>query len=150
MPTQRCDLPLRISALLAADRSFNLALPEARQLAELNRLFARVAPPGLTRACRVVALQGQTVLIYCSYGAAAARLRSQATTLAQALSTSARQITAIKVKVRADWPAPDKPAKPGMSEAALAAWHSLEQSLPPGELKGAVKRLLQHQRSASP
>lgn len=147
---QRGALPQRLSALLAADRTLNMALPEARQLAELNRLFARAAPPGLRHACRVMALRGQTVLVYCSYGAAAARLRSQARTLAQALSTPTRQISALKIKVRADWPLPEKPAKPGMSEAALTAWHSLEQALPPGELKAAVQRLLWHQRRGQP
>lgn len=136
----------RVRGVLAADRALALLLPEARRLAELNRLLARVAPSGLTRACRVAAVTGETALIYCGYGAAAARLRSQAESLARALSTEGRTVSAIKVKVRADWAVPDRQAKQGMGEAALAAWHALDGALPPGDLKDAVQRLLRHQQ----
>mgnify|MGYP005835450813 FL=1 len=136
----------RVRGVLAEDRSLALLLPEARRLAELNRLFARVAPSGLARACRVAALTGETALVYCGYGAAAARIRSQAETLARALSAEGRTVSGIKVKVRADWAVTDRPAKQGMGKAALAAWHALDDALPPGDLKDAVERLLRHQR----
>lgn len=138
----------RIGGVLAEDRSLALMLPEARRLAELNRLFARVAPSGLGRACRVAAVTGQTVLVYCGHGAAASRLRSQAQTLLRALSAEGRTLSEIKVKVRADWAVPERPAKQGMGEAAIAAWHALDAALPPGELKDAVTRLLRRQRAA--
>lgn len=148
-PQHHASTPLqRVHSVLARDRTLALLLPEARRLAELNRLFAKVAPPGLARACRVAAVTGETVLIYCSYGAAAARVRSQAKTLARALSTAGRTVRAIKVKVRADWVLPDKPAKQGMGKSALEAWHALDEALPPGDLKDAVKRLIEHQLGA--
>jgi hypothetical protein len=131
---------------LAEDRALALLLPEARRLVELNRLFARVAPPGLAHACRVAALRGETALIHCGHGAAAARLRSQAKTLARALSAEGRAVTEIEVKVRADWAVPERPAKQGMGQPALAAWQALDGRLPPGGLKAAVQRLLRHQR----
>lgn len=138
----------RVRGVLAEDRSLALLLPEARRLAELNRLFARAAPPGLAHACRVAALTGETALIHCGYGAAAARVRSQAETLARALSSGGRTVSAIKVKVRADWAAPERPVKQGMGDTALAAWHALDRALPPGELRDAVERLLRHQGAA--
>ena len=148
--TPRRSSPLqRVRGVLAEDRSLALLLPEARRLAELNRLFARVAPAGLARACRVAAVTGETALVYCGNGAAAARVRSQARTLARALSAEGRAVSEIKVKVRADWAAPDRPAKQGMGESALSAWRALDGSLPPGGLKEAVQRLLQHQRMAA-
>ncbi len=134
-----------VRGVLAGDRSLALLLPEARRLAELNRLFATVAPSGLARACRVAAVTGETALVYCGYGAAAARVRSQAKTLARALSAEGRTVSEIKVKVRADWAVPDRPPKQGMGKAAIAAWHALDGSLPPGDLKDAVARLLRHQ-----
>lgn len=142
-------LPLqRVRGVLAEDRALALLLPEARRLAELNRLFAGAAPPGLAHACRVAAVTGETALIYCGYGAAAARLRSQAESLARALSTEERKVSAIKVKVRADWAAPERSVKQAMGEAALAAWLALDRALPPGDLRDAVERLLRHQRAA--
>ena len=137
----------RLRALLADDRALALLLPEARRLAELNRLFARVAPAGLARACRLVGLTGETALIYCGHGVAAARVRSQAKTLARALSVEGRVVREIQVKVRADWAAPDRPVKRGMDDNALAAWQALERTLPPGGLKEAVAQLLRHQGS---
>jgi hypothetical protein len=131
---------------LAEDRSLALLLPEARRLAELNRLFAKAAPSGLARACRVAAVTAETALVYCGYGAAAARVRSQAKTLARALSVDGRKVSEIRVKVRADWAVPERPAKQGMGKAALAAWLALDGALPPGDLKDAVQRLLRHQR----
>ncbi len=148
MPRQPLSSPLRpVRGLLAEDRSLALLLPEARRLAELNRLFARITPPGLAEACRVAAVTGETALIYCGHGAAAARVRSQAKTLAHALSAAGRTVSAIKVRVRADWAAPDRPAKQGMGRSALEAWLALSRALPPGGLREAVERLLRHQRS---
>lgn len=136
----------RLGRLLASERSLAVLLPQARRLAELNRLFARAVPAGVARVCRVAALQGDSVVVYCAHGAAAARLRSQARSLAEALSASGEAVHEVKVKVRADWVMPDRPAKPGMTTAALTAWSDLAASLPAGDLKTAVARLLRHQR----
>jgi len=139
----------RLRALLAEDRALALLLPEARRLAELNRLFAKAAPAGLARACRVASLTGEVVLIYCGHGAAAARVRSQAKTLARALSVAGRVVREIQVKVRADWAVPDRPVKRGMDAKALVAWQALDRTLPPGGLKEAVAQLLRHQASGA-
>ncbi|MCS6785880.1 MAG: DUF721 domain-containing protein [Thiobacillaceae bacterium] len=136
----------RLRTLLAAERPLALLLPQARRLTELQRRLERCVPPGVARACRVVAVHGDTVSIHCRYGAAAARLRSQAQTLAEALGTPADPVRQVKVRVRADWDLRDRAQKAGMDAAALAAWDGLARRLPAGELRQAVERLLAHHR----
>lgn len=136
----------RLRGLLASERALAVALPQARRLADLNRVFARAVPPGVARACRLVALQGDTAVFHCANGAAAARLRSQTRSLAAALSAVGDPVRVVMVKVRADWAAPERPVKVGMAPAALDAWAKLQASLPEGALKNAVTRLLRHQR----
>lgn len=141
------SLPLqRLRSLLAGERSLAVLLPQARRIHALNRVFARAVPPGVARVCRLVALQGDTAVVYCAHGAAAARLRSQTRSLAEALSAAGEPVHVVMVKVRADWAAPERPTKAGMAPAALAAWSELEAALPAGDLKRAVARLLRHQR----
>ncbi len=136
----------RLHGLIAGEPALAVLLPEARRLAELNRRFMAAVPAALARTCRVACLEGETVVIHCGHGAAAARVRSQAATLAHALSDEGRRVGDIRVRVRADWALPERPAKAGMGEAALAAWQALRQELPAGELRAAVERLLRHHR----
>lgn len=136
----------RVHGLLADDQQFAVALPEARRLAELNRRFARLIPSGLAQACRVVALHGDTALVYCSHGAAAARLRSQSSSVACGLATPAVPVAGVKIKVRADWVTAPRQAKAGIGDAGLQAWRSLAEELPDNGLRSAVLRLLGHHR----
>jgi len=141
------SLPLkRLRNLLAGERPFAVLLPQARRISELNRVFTRAVPPGVARVCRLVALQGDTAVVFCAHGSAAARLRSQTRSIAAALSTTGEPVRVIMVKVRVDWSAPEHPQKAGMAPAALEAWAELQASLPEGALKNAVARLLRHQR----
>ena len=132
--------------LLADAPALAVLLPEARRLAELNRLFIRRVPAGLARACRVVGLEGGNAVVHCSHGAAASRLRSQAGTVAAALAASDLEIAGLKVKVRADWATAERREKPGLGAGALKAGRELDAALPEGELKIAVRRLLHHHR----
>ncbi len=144
------SLPLqRLRSLLAGERALAVVLPQARRLAELNRILSRSVPPGVARVCRLVALQGDTAVVFCAHGTAAARLRSQARSVAAALSATGDPVRTIQVKVRADWAMPEPPVKRGMAPTAIEAWADLQASLPEGALKDAVVRLLQHQRSDS-
>lgn len=141
------SLPLqRLRSLLAGERPLAVLLPQARRINALNRAFARAVPPGVARVCRLVALQGDTAVVFCAHGAAAARLRSQVRSLAAALSAAGEPVRVIMVKVRADWAAPERAEKAGMAPAALEAWAELQAALPEGALKNAVARLLRHQR----
>jgi hypothetical protein len=132
----------RVRGILRNDPTLAVALPEAERLSELNRRFAGVVPAAVARACRVAAIQGETALVYCANGAAASRVRSQATGVGKALTRAEAPVLAVKVKVRADWTLPEKHEKAGMGPAALAAFRDLDEHLPEGDLKAAVDALL--------
>ena len=113
---------LRVRGLLAAQGQFAVALPEAERMARLSRQFASVVPAAVARACSVAAIQGDTALLYCSNGAAASRVRAQAKSIARALSQSDTPVSALRVKVRADWAKPEKAEKqdlPKLSQQLL-------------------------------
>ena len=133
---------LRVRAILRSDPTLAVALPEAERLRELNRRFAAVVPAAVARACRVAAIQGETALVYCANGAAASRVRSQATGVGRSLTRPDAPVLAVKVKVRADWTLPEKHEKAGLGPAALAAFSDLDKELPEGDLKAAVDALL--------
>lgn len=133
--------------LLQADRTLAIALPEAEQLAGLNRRLAAQLPQAIARACRVAGLQGETAVVFCANGTAASRVRAQSRSIAATLSTARSPVGAIRVKVRADWALPEPREKHDLSDAALTAFGSLEQSLPEGGLRDAVLALLERRRS---
>jgi hypothetical protein len=136
-----------LRGLLAAERQFAVALPEAECMASLNRQLAGVVPAAVARVCSVAALQGETALVFCGNGAAASRVRAQAKGVARALSRPDAPVTGVRVKVRADWALPERPEKRDMSAAGLKAFRELDASLPEGGLKAAVERLLAHHKS---
>lgn len=136
----------RLRNLLRDTPNLAVALPEAERLRELNRRFAGVVPAAVARSCRVVAIQGDAAVIYCGSGAAASRVRSQATGVGRALTRPEAPVLAVKVKVRADWALPEKKEKAGLGMAALRAFRELDQSLPEGDLKEAVDALLKRRR----
>lgn len=136
----------RLRGLIQDDRTLAVLIPEAERLARLDRHLATMLPTALARRCRAMALDGETLVVHCDNGAAAARLRSQATGLAKALATPKQPIAGLKVKVRADWNVAEKPEKPGLGANALAALGAFEASLPEGGLRGALRRMLEHQR----
>lgn len=133
---------VRVSGLLQADRGLAVALPEAERLAALQRRFAGVVPKAVALACRVAAIQGDAALVFCANGAAASRVRAQARGVARALAQVDTPVATVKVKVRADWSLPERPEKHDLPAAALGAFRELEDTLPDGELKDAVERLL--------
>lgn len=138
---------MRVRGLLAAERQFAVALPEAERMAGLNRLFAGVVPAAVARACVVAAIQGETAVIFCANGAAASRVRAQAKGVARALSRGDASVAGLRVKVRADWSVPERPEKQDMATAGVEAFRELDATLPEGGLKAAVERLLAHRRS---
>ncbi len=137
---------ISLRKLLRDNPVLEVALPEAERLRELNRRLAEVVPAAVARACRVVAISGDTALLHCANGAAASRVRSQAGGVGRALSRPEAPVLAVKVKVRADWTVPEKREKFGLGNAALAAFRNLDEHLPEGDLKAAVDALLAKRR----
>lgn len=137
---------VRVRGLLQAERQFAVALPEAERLFGLDRRFAEVVPAAVARACHVAAVQGDIALIYCGNGAAASRVRAQAKGVASVLSRPDAPISSVKVKIRADWNVPTPPEKHDIPAAGINAFKTLETSLPDGDLKTALERLLSRRR----
>jgi len=137
---------IRLHGLLAAERQFAVALPEAERMTSLNRRFAGVVPPAVARACSVAAVQGEIAVVFCGNGAAASRVRAQARGVAQALSRPDAPVSTVRVKVRADWAMPERPEKQDMPTSAVRAFRDLDTVLPEGDLKAAVERLLAHRQ----
>ena len=138
--------PLRLRSLLEGSPSLAALLPEAERLREFNRRLERAVGPQIARNCKVAALQGDTVVVYCGSGAAAARVRAQSVSVLRALALPGQTLADLKIKVRADWAAPVRADKPGMGREALAAWEALETQVHDDALKAAVTRLIRHQR----
>jgi hypothetical protein len=136
----------RIRKLIGQDRGLAVLLPEAERLRDLNLRLARALPAAVTRACRVVAVVNGEARIFCDSGAAASRLRSQATTAARALSSDTCPVDRLKVRVEASWSRTERPEKRGLGRGALNAWDDLDRTLPESELKSAVESLLRHHR----
>ncbi|MDD4882683.1 MAG: DciA family protein [Gallionellaceae bacterium] len=136
----------RIRVLIGQERGLAVLLPEARRLRALNDRLVTVLPRAVAQACQVVAVANGEALVLCGNGSAASRLRSQANSVARALSSEAQTVDRIKVRVQADWARPDRPAKTGLGRGALTAWDELEHKLPDGDLKSAIDRLLDHHR----
>ena len=138
--------PLRLRSLLKDSTSLAALLPEAERLRALDRDLARAVGPQIARACRVATVQDGAVIVYCSNGAAAARLRAQSASVLRALAAPGQVLAELKIKIRADWAESPRPEKPGMDRKAVAAWEALEAQVHDDALKAAVARLIRHQR----
>jgi hypothetical protein len=136
----------RVRVLIGQDRQLAVLLPEARRLKDLNDRLARVLPRAVARACQVVAVVDGEAMVLCGNGSATSRLRSQANSVARALSSDSQPVDRIKARVEANWARPERPEKAGLGRGALAAWDELEHELPDGDLKSAIDRLLAHHR----
>ncbi len=136
----------RVRGLLRSEPQFAVALPEAERLFELNRRFAGIVPAAVARACRVASIQDAVALIHCANGAAASRVRAQAKGVAGVLSRPDAPVESLKVKIRADWNLPPAPEKHDIPVSGLHAFEALEDSLPEGDLKSALARLIERQR----
>jgi hypothetical protein len=137
---------VRVRGLLQSQPQLAVALPEAERLFGLNRRFAEVVPPAVARACRIAALQGDVAIIFCANGAAASRVRAQAKGVASVLSRSDAPVNSLKVKIRADWSVPTPVEKHDIPAAGMNAFRTLETSLPEGDLKTALERLISRRR----
>jgi hypothetical protein len=66
--------------------------------------------------------------------------------VASVLSRPDAPVNSIKVKIQADWSVPSPPEKHDIPPAGLNAFRSLQTSLPDGDLKTALERLLNRRR----
>lgn len=126
------------------------AMRQAQALAVLQKQFDAILPARFRGEAQVVALEEGELRVLCSNGAIASRLRLEAQNLAQALQQRGLAVRRVSLKVQ---PAnsrktPRARSKAPMPAAARQAFESASQQLEEGEVKQALKRLLEHHRKA--
>lgn len=136
----------RIRGLIESERTLAVLLPEAERMAAIDRRLRALLPPRIGPRCRAMSVESGTLVVHCDNAAAASRLRSQAKSLAGALSTPKQPISDLRVRVRADWNRAEKPEKSGLGPEALEALDVFAGQLPDGALRTALTRMLDHQR----
>ena len=132
----------RLNSYFGASQELRQLSHRIEQLLALQRRYEQVVPPSLARTSHVVQLDQQTLMIAADNGAAAAKLRQLAPSLAQLLQLGGHEVTAIQVKVQVALP----PGKPPNSPAALSLAGQAQllasaEKLPDSLLKSTLQRL---------
>lgn len=127
---------------LSASPELQLLLRQAGVLAELQRLWEKLAPQFAT-TCRIANVQQQTLIVHAANGAVAAKLKQSLPSLAAKLRQQGVEISGIRVEVRPTAAAAGKRAKrAALSESGLNNLRSLGQSLADSPLKKAVAAMV--------
>jgi Uncharacterized protein conserved in bacteria len=124
-----------------------------KETSELLRKYQRaleaIAPREFGGHCMAGALSEGTLCLYASNGATAAKLRQRVPTLLTGLRNRGLEITAIRVLVQAAPPPRprEKPEKNPIGDKALDEMEQFTGHLESSPLKGALEKLLAHQRN---
>jgi hypothetical protein len=133
----------KIEQLIAALPQLRPVLAQARQLAELQRIYAEAAPVRLSRLSRVAALEGTTLIVFADGGAIGAKLKLLAPSLINKFLLNAQEVTAIRVEVQANLASPPASKRARALPAEVrASMQRAGQDMPEGELKQALARFL--------
>ncbi len=130
------------------------ALQHWKETSDLLNKFQRaldsIILPELARHCRVGALSGESVCLYASNGAIAAKLRQLVPTLLTGFKKCGLEVTAIRVLVQAEpfRAEPRRPEKQPIGGEALDNMAQFTAKLKESPLKAALEALLTHQHHA--
>lgn len=125
----------------------------ARRLLQLQRTLASALPDALAEQCQVVNLKEGRLVIHCSHGAAAVRLKQLQPRVLSHFARAGHALDAITIKVRppaaqALRPAPETRA---ISAQARAHLEHFAAALPAdSELRAALERLAERSREPPP
>lgn len=146
-----------ISAFLRENESVKPIQDRFAATSRLQQSVADALPAGLKTACRVVTMQGSTLVIAAANGAVAAKLKQMLPRLLELFreqfhenKTQEQEVTAISVLVQPDYFAfprePDtRPPKVAIPTKTLA---ELAEALPDSPLRQAVERIRQKRERA--
>ncbi len=137
----------RLGDLLATSGQGKV-LARGQALLALQARLDKLLPESFRGQVFVADLKDGILSLACAHGALATRLRSEGPHLAEALAKQGLDVQQVKILVRPDLPlyrGPTK-AKPGLSRGALNALTEVEQSLEPGGLQTAVRRMIRRHR----
>jgi hypothetical protein len=133
-----------VHSFLNAAPNLQSLLQEAKKLMALQNAWYEIAPRPLAIASKVGAAHGQTLVVYASNGAVAAKLRQLAPSLLAKIQERGIEVTAIRVDVQVEAPPPARQQKDlELSRNALNSLAELEQNLAASPLKNALQRLIQ-------
>ena len=136
------EVSKRLNSYFGASQELRRLSGKAEQLLALQRLYARLAPPSLTRASRVIAAEQQTLVLSADNGAVAAKLRQLAPQLAGQFQNAECEVTRIQVRVQVANPPARRASTPmRLSDAGQKRLAELAGELPDSPLKNALRRL---------
>jgi hypothetical protein len=117
---------------------------QAQRLTALERTWKEIAPPPLASSATVGVLHGQTLVVFATNGATAAKLRQLLPSLVEKFQKRGFEVTAIRIEVQAPQRHAEAPRKKSaaLSTTALESLAGLEQSLQASPLKDALQTLL--------
>lgn len=137
-------------SFLTAAPNLQTLLQQAQKLQALQNAWNEIAPKPLAAASRIGAVRGQTLIVYASNGAVAAKLRQLAPSLLEKMQKRGVEVTAIRVDVQVEAPPPGKKPKDlAISPNALNDLEKLESSLADSPLKNALHTLIQRHSGAT-
>jgi len=136
------EVSKRLNSYFDASQELRRLSHKAGQLLALQRLYERLAPPSLTRASRVFAMEQQILFLSADNGAVAAKLRQLAPELAGLFQNAGCEVTRIQVRVQVAIPSVRSISAPiGLSDAGRKRLVELAGELPDSPLKNALRRL---------
>ena len=135
----------RVSRLLGDNPELEPLRQRLSRVSGLQRAYLSFAPERLASSSRVCAIEGSVIVIVAANGPVATVLKQLAPRLLEKLKNSTKskqdqELTAIRVEVQADRPAPAKPPKPRspMPRERFAEWAAgMQESV----LKETLERL---------
>ena len=146
MPAHKIDFYLNSS------NSLRRLTDEARRIAELQRIFLKIAPQPLTQACCVRQLRAGTLFLLAENAAIAAKLKQLLPRLLTSYQKQGMQVTAIRVEVQVREAAPEAATKRSAKHLSTESIKNLEQlaaGLEDSPLKQALTNMVAHQRGNS-
>lgn len=143
MPAHRIDFYLNSSS------SLRRLADQARRIAELQRVFLKIAPRLLTQACCVKQLRAGTLVLLAENAAIAAKLKQLAPRLLTAYEKQGYNITSIRVEVQVRESAQQPVATRAPKRLSIETIDNLDRlaaSLEDSPLKQALTNMVAHQR----
>ena len=143
-------MPLqKLETLVSTASELKGLAARTRRLQELQTIYFRSAPRQLAVASRVRNYRGGTLFVSAVNAAVAAKLRQLAPTLLASIRETEPEITALRIDVQvagAGYQRQSKSRKIAPGPAALERLEALSESVPEGQLKTALARLVRRHR----
>lgn len=119
-------------------------LQQAQKLQALQKVWDEIAPRPLAAASTVGAMHLQTLIVYASNGAVAAKLRQLVPSLLEKTRKRGFEVTAIRIDVQVEplFPVIRRARHPTLNVCALNSLSQLEQNLDASPLKSALQKLI--------